>query len=386
MVYFIMNFYGYWDVMEEMIQDKQLNTKDEKNRKTGGNGFLIASFVLTVIVLILVLIFYQSYMKSFKEDKTDNIYDKYYVMISPDRKSEFTQAVYKGAFRTGETNDIYVDLLGDDLPGDYTKYDLMRIAIDSGVDGIIIDADESEEMTELLMEAEREGIPVVTLLNDNTNGARCSFVGIGGYDIGREYGAQVSEILIALRREYFMTTQDAREEDIASIDVAVLINSSEPSTGQNIIISGIRETIEQNQAGQSGSQANVIIVPVDNSNAFSVEESIRDLFINGNVPRIIVCLDELSTTCVYQAVIDYNMVGDVNILGYYNSDTILNAIDRGVVYSTVAVDAAQLGNYCVEALMEYNEMGATSQYFTADVTLIDRSNISLYLKKEEQDE
>ena len=223
--------------MEERTQEEKLNTQTGKKKKSRRNGFFFLSLLLTAMAMILLLIFYQSYMNSFREDKVQKVYDHYYVMIAPDRKSDFMQSVYKGAFERGGKDNIYIDLLGDDLPEEYTKYDLMRIAIDSGVDGIIIDADESEEMTGLLMEADLANIPVVTLLDDNTQATRCSFVGIGGYDVGREYGLQVSDIIKSLRREYFMTTEDAKEEDIAVIDVAVLVNSSEPSTSQNIIIS-----------------------------------------------------------------------------------------------------------------------------------------------------
>ena len=372
------------DETKEITQDEKQNNHADPTGKKQRNVFLFFSLVFTAVAMLLVLVFYRSYMNSFREDKTRQVYDRYYVMIAPDRKSEFNQAVYRGAFERGIQENVYVDLLGEDLPEEYTKYDLMRIAIDSDVDGIMIDADESDEMTELLMEAAQAGIPVVTLLDDNTQASRCSFVGIGGYDVGREYGIQVADIIKMLRREYFMTTEDAKEEDIAVIDVAVLVNAYGPSTSQNIIISGIKETISGTE--QSGSQANVSLVSVDNSNAFSVEESIRDLFINGEIPKIIVCLDELSTTCVYQAVIDYNVVGEVNILGYYNSDTIINAIDRGAVYATIAIDTSQLGSYCVDALEEYNDMGATSQYFTADVTLINRNNVASYVRKEDRDE
>jgi len=370
--------------MVEENKDTEKINEVIKSHKANGSGFLMASLLLSVITMALVFGFYNNYMKSFREDNVKQMYDKYYVMISSDRKSEFVQAIYKGAVETGISDNVYVDLLGDAFPADYTKYDLMRIAIESRVDGIIIDADESEEMSELITQAQRENIPVVTLLNDNTQSARCSFVGIGGYEIGREYGSRIKEIIKNLRREYFMTTTNAKEEDIATIDVAILINSSEPSTGQNIIITGITETIEKDE--EPGSKANIILKSVDNSNAFSVEESIRDLFINGNVPKIIVCLDELSTACVYQAVIDYNVVGEVNVLGYYKSDIIINAIDRGAVYATVSVDTEQLGEYCIKALNEYNELGATSQYFTADITMIDRSNVSAYIRKEDQNE
>ena len=104
------------------------------------------------------------------------------------------------------------------------------------------------------------------------------------------------------------------------------------------------------------------------------------------LPDIIVCLNELNTTCVYQAVVDYNKVGQIAILGYFDSDTIINAIDRNVINATISIDTGQMGRFCVDALTEYYEFGNTSQYFTADVTLIDKSNVSGYLEGGDEDE
>ena len=87
--------------MDEKKREEQLNTEEKKTEKIRGNGFLIASVVFTIITMILVLVFYQSYMKSFREDNNVNKYDQYYVMISSDRKSEFMQGIYKGAFEAG---------------------------------------------------------------------------------------------------------------------------------------------------------------------------------------------------------------------------------------------------------------------------------------------
>jgi ribose transport system substrate-binding protein len=126
---------------------------------------------------------------------------------------------------------------------------------------------------------------------------------------------------------------------------------------------------------------------VDDTNAFSVEESIRDIFMEQDVPDIMICLNELTTTCVYQAVVDYNKVGDVSILGFYDSDTIVKAIDRNVIYATIAIDTQQMGSFCIDALTEYYELGYTSQYFTADIRLINKDNVSEYLEKgEDSDE
>lgn len=367
-----------------MDSEKSLIENDNNiNSTRRSDTRLVVAIILLISLSVAALaIVYRVFMSGFDTATAGNKYDQYYVMISNNRKSSFMQNVYEGAYQTGVEQDICVDLLGDNLPADYTEEDLLKIAISSEVDGIIIDANETEEMTELIDEAVEAGIPVVTLVNDNTKSRRCSFVGIGGYEIGREYGGQVNQIIKEIRRDYFMSSDDKKEDDIAIVDVAILVNSIETSTSQNVIISGITDTILSQNTSETS--ANVDIVAVDNSNAFSVEESIRDLFTNGNVPEVIICLDELSTTCVYQAVIDYNVVGKVNILGYYRSDTICNAIDREVIHSTISVDTNQLGRYCVNALKDYNDLGATSQYYTGDVTLINRSNVNDYLNKEDE--
>jgi ribose transport system substrate-binding protein len=39
-----------------------------------------------------------------------------------------------------------------------------------------------------------------------------------------------------------------------------------------------------------------------------------------------------------------------------------------------------MGKYCIDALSEYYEIGYTSQYFTADSYVINKSNIGEYMK------
>ena len=101
---------------------------------------------------------------------------------------------------------------------------------------------------------------------------------------------------------------------------------------------------------------------------------------------MVICLVYLRGIISYQAVVDYNQVGQISILGYYDSDTIINAIDREVVNATISIDTEQMGRFCVDALTEYYLLGNTSQYFTADVALIDKSNVAQYLEGGDEDE
>lgn len=349
--------------------------------------------VFTVVMAVYVLWFYKG---GYQEETAGDTYDRYYIMITQDDKSSFWQSVYQGAYERALQENVYVDWLGNDQFQDYSVEEQMEIAIAAGVDGIIVTADESEEMTALIDQAVAEEIPVVTLYGDNTHSARCSFVGVGSYNLGREYGRQALEIV----REKLAGTKEMRifvsqaenasgvEEEVEvgsyarPIRVTLLVNSYANSLDQNIIYSGIQETIEQDRGD---TVIELSLRSVDDTNAFSVEESVRDIFMEGDIPDILICLNELNTTCAYQAVVDYNKVGTVSILGHYISDTILNAIARNVIYATVDIDTPQMGGFCIDALQEYHDLGYTSQYFTADISLISKDNVDEYLRGEETD-
>ena len=349
----------------------------------------VVCMILTIGMGIAVYQFNNGYGNG-SEVVEDVVYDRYYVMITEDRKSSFWQSVYQGAYRNGLENNVYVDWMGENLSQEYSREDLMRIAIASGVDGIIVTADEGEEITALIEEASAAGIPVVTLFSDSSQSSRCSFIGVGSYNLGREYGKMGLYLLANIigNQDHsfeYMTTESGTIEQVGgphsamdnAVKVAVLVNAYASDVDQSILYSGIQDTMENEKS--TDIELEFVTIFIDGTNDFSVEESIRDIFMEEDVPDIIVCLDELSTTCVYQAVVDYNMVGDVNILGYYVSDTIINAIDRRVIYATIVIDTEQMGGCCIEALQEYHDLGYTSQYFAADVTVVDHNNVSQYL-------
>lgn len=343
---------------------------------------LILTLLFTLLTLIFGSLYFRFYRLELVKQAEAHTYDKYFVMITDNYKTDFWQSVYEGALEKGRESDIYVDLLGMNLSRDYSCEELMKIATASKVDGIMVCADESSSMTALINDAVSNGIPVVTLYGDNTHSDRLSFVGIGGYSVGKMYAKQIINIIKDARREKLLGEDGI--EDTRKVQVAVLANADTKDAGQNIIISAIQDTISEENV--TDAEFDVSIVTVDNTNAFSVEESIRDIFLNEDVPDVIVCLNELNTTCTYQAVVDFNKVGEVSVLGYYDSSEIVKAIDRGGVYATISIDTRQLGEYSVSALLDYYEFGNTSEYYLADVTLIDRSNVADFLKKEALDE
>ena len=126
--------------------------KEKKLKKKTYMWYLIMTVLLIVITLTVGVSVFSYYINHFTKEQDVNQYDKYYVMIAGD-DSSLWQSVYEGAYDAGLQENSYVDLLDGVFDKSYSKEDLMRIAIASEVDGIIVATDESDEMTELINEA-----------------------------------------------------------------------------------------------------------------------------------------------------------------------------------------------------------------------------------------
>ena len=118
---------------------------------------------------------------------------------------------------------------------------------------------------------------------------------------------------------------------------------------------------------------------VDSSADFDTEEFVRDMFVNEEeLPDILVCMDEVVTECVYQALIDYNQVGNVKVIGYYYSEMILDAIDKGIISSAIALDMEEIGRYSINALDEYLTLGHSNGYYSVNQHVITKDNTGDY--------
>lgn len=338
------------------------------NKKNKANWIWILLSIAFVAVAVVGFFMLSKYRTAMNRTNTADTYDQYYVMIVDDNRSSYWNSIYESAYEYGLQKGIYVDLMGENLLQNYSKEELLEVAIASDVDGIIVSAEESERFVTLINQAIDEGIMVVTLQDDAPSSKRLSYIGLGNYNLGREYGKQILNLA-----GHF--TDYSVQGGKTVINVTMLVDAKVKESGMDLLSSAITET-----ASQSGNIViNTNFVSVDSTNTFAAEETIRDIFMKGTQPDVIVCLSELTTVCAYQTVVDYNKVGQVDILGYYTSDTILNAIDHGVISATMVIDTEQLGKYCIDALNEYHMYGNTSQYYSADITIVNKGNVAQYI-------
>lgn len=326
--------------------------------------FLGILSVFTIIMLglaVVGLIIFNMQVNAYEASGIDTYqtYSRLYAFIPNDPESTVSQTLYQELREYGLQNDCVVEEIGADLAAGYTKEERISIAIRSKVSGIILEGDDSEETASLIEQANAAGIPVVTVMTDAPGSSRCSFVGLNNYSAGVEYG----ELVISA----------AVERSVENVSALVIMSSGD--SNESVLYSAIQEKLQ-------GIGISLSSVVIESDSAFSAEEMIIDTLDSyDDLPDIIVCLSDINTRCTYQYIVEKNLVGEISVIGYYDSDMVLDGIDRGAIDATFSVDTAQLAAYCVDALNEYIEYSYVSMYFSTDYVLINRSNLSYYMEQ-----
>ena len=315
-------------------------------------------FTLTVFCILAGCIFFLSGIWIYFQKSLDRVelgegehaasYQRHYLMISNDKDTGMWQSVYESASKEAEEKDAYVELLSPEQMNGYSQADCLKIGIASQVDGIILEADGSKEEQHLINEALKGGIPVVTVMTDDTATGRISFVGLNSYQTGSAYTEQISGMLKAQ----------------GTTSVMFLSTSSSKTQETNLVYSQVKKELEaQKKTGQS---VDLTEYCVDSSADFDT------------------CMDEVVTECVYQALIDYNQVGNVKVIGFYYSDVILDAIDKEIISSAIALDMDEIGRYSVNALDEYLSLGHSNNYYSVNQHVITKENTKDYRTEDEK--
>ena len=336
-------------------------------KKSAVSFKLILTFaILTVIVSvgsIVAIRMVMSRVGSSAVTQSDS-YSKHYAFIHNGTGDELWANIYAAASAKGETLDAHVEDFGRDLTVAYSASDLVRIAVDASVDGIIVDGGTGEDMADAIAYATESHIPVVTVFNDCADSDRVCFVGFSNYNIGRQYGAEM-----------------IRNGVTDGFKVCVVMDSDNAG-GSNLAISGIYdEFAEQGFADKCEIEG----VYVNNETAFTAEEDIRDIFLNGSLPDAMVALNSVYTRCLFQAAVDYNKTVGLSLYGFDDSDDILEAVQKGLLEVTVTVDAAQMGESAVAALDEYISTGYVTTYIAQDTEVIKAADAARILTQEDEE-
>ena len=327
-------------------------------------------YVMTVIIGLAVILTtglflrYQSRAREL-DISADSIssYDRHYLFVSSD-ESQMLCDIFEQTASSCEASGAYLEWCGKDMPGKYSAADCVDISVAMKADGIIVFPDSSADLNAAITRAYDAGIPVITILRDLPSSGRVSYIGVSNYQMGDLYGGH----LLSLMHN-------------GVNKVCLLTDSADPENETQLIYTQMVQAIRN--GAPSGKSMELRTESVDSRTDFDAEEVIRDLLLGKDRPDILICLNSVQTECAIQALIEYNLVGVVQVIGYYVTDQILQALRQDLIPVTMTIDTGSLGKNSVQALDEFLELGRVSSYYNISLSGITPITVEKYEKEHE---
>ncbi len=324
---------------------------------------MIVGTVIMITAAVVTGIIFRVISRTMRDIEQEEVigYDKHYAFIAEDSESDFWQEVFNAANDQATEYNVYLEDLGAGLGKDFSAEELLRIAVNSKMDGIVYSGGANDDVTRLINKAADEGIGVVVLQNDVEASKRQCYVGLNYYELGQMYALQVEKLI--------------GEDEAADTTIDILVDGDMAEGASNLIVMAIEDYLrEKSDEEEAKPLPEILVTRIDAEDIFSAEESIRNIFLEkDNLPNIMLCVNSVYTRCAYQAVVDYNLVGQIQIIGFFANDTILDAVDKQVIFSTISIDTDEMGKSCIQALYEYNNMGYTNSYLPVEIEVVDQA-------------
>ena len=322
----------------------------------------IPALLIVAAGLVFYVNFKISQLQSITSDMPSYV-DYHFAMVSPDNDNPYWDMVIEGARLAAKEQGAIIEKTGDELSEDYDINDRLSMAICEGVDGIMTVPAISERMDDLFRMAADKEIPVIALMENDNQGLRSGYAGINSYEQGKAYG----ELLASLSE---------KDEIHNVVLVSNKVSGGEEGTHSgDVIYSSIVEYINTHDMAD---EIDITVQTLNTASVFNSKRDMQSLLSRESRPDVVICTDINATMSSAQTLVEKNLVGKVYILGSYVSPEILDYIQKGTIFGTIAVDPYELGEVSLNALIELSRDGRTNDYMPLEMLVINKENVADY--------
>lgn len=326
------------------------------------NKFFLA--VKNNIILILIIMIAALGIYLYKLQRTDKpIFIKspvyHFYMVAQNSVDPFWKEVMLGAMDAAKYYNVAVEFNAPKFNNIQEELQYLDIAILSKVDGIITHVSSDAEFTNLIDEAYKQGIPVITIENDAKDSKRLSYIGTNSFQLGEEAG----KLMIKATK--------------GKANIAVIVSNDYQidTVSQNLKINGFLNAIKDYP------DMKVVKVYTSKLGTLSAEEITQSIVSSNQNIDAIYTTDSVDTIGTAQVVVDFNKVGNIEIVGYGDTQDILRYIDKGIIYGTVMSDPYKMGYESVKSMVEIKDKNNVSTFVDTGVNIITKSNLNEYMKR-----
>jgi ribose transport system substrate-binding protein len=241
----------------------------------------------------------------------------------------------------------------------------LEMAPYTGVDGVIV----CPYLDDVLARRQLEklgAIPVVLINHNIPHDQPWPFIGTNNFDMGRRIG-QISRRL--------------RETGGEPLQLAVVYSDKAPGiyAERELVEMGITAALAEERrfpdAARPGENTASIMSFKTNLNPLDAEALLYRLFrgpaAGGNLAiNTIVFTDSADTVAAAQTLVDMNLVGQVQVIGFGADPGVLENIQKGIVACSVVINSERIGYEAVKSLTALRTTGYTSTSIDAGIDII----------------
>ena len=271
----------------------------------------------------------------------------HYAFFLPAEDYSFFSKLRDGAIDAASSMDCAITF--HPIDSDPLSFKMARF---SGFDGFgLYLYEKDEKKLQYLSEIIKERIPIVQIENEVIQGPGSFFIGTNNFDVGKGIG------------------QLALNAELETLNMALVYSKKNPGvmSDRNLVEMGIKSVL--------GNRLSGLRIEETSLNPLDAGMLAYDLLNKEPSIDIIVLTDPNDTLVTVQAIIDMNLVGMVQIIGFGEQETIKAYIEKGVILGSIVRNPYRIGYSTVMALKEISLNGYTSAFVDTGITILARQNL-----------
>jgi ribose transport system substrate-binding protein len=317
--------------------------------------FLTPSLALVFLMLLALNIKYMLGNRFVSENKSSEaIRSNHFAFFLPEADYSFFNELKNGAIDAAQVMDCSISFHPIDV--DPLSLEMARY---TGIDGLAVyPYQKDDKLLASLMKIYDAGIPIVQIENQVLSKPRSIFIGTNSFDFGKAIGRL------------------ALQSDMETLNIALVYSDKNPG----LMADG--SLLEVGMKSILGNRISVLHSAQTSLNPLDAEKLTYELIHSQYNFNLIVLTDTNDTLVAVQAIIDMNLVGSVQIIGFGNDSVINNYINKGVILGSIVRDPHRIGFNAVLALAEIKKSGNTSAYVDTGISIVEKENGSLQLHED----
>jgi len=326
--------------------------------------FLYLGLALTGLLSLMA--FFISLYRSFQlniyapESGTTLVY--HFSLYIPDNRNSFFEGIIQGAQQAAEELNSAVSVHSID-----PARNELEVAAFTGVDGVIVcpymDDALARRQLDILKDQQ---IPVVLINHNLPSDQPWPFIGINNFELGRRIG---------------LVLPDLSGDSPGKIRMAVVYSDKAPG------IYTERELVEMGISASLGGRLSGSIIRYRTSlNPLDAEALLLRIFRNtgaagnsgaedGLAVNTIVFTDPDDTIAAVQTLVDMNLVGKIQIIGFGADPGVVESLRKGIISASVVINPQRIGYEAVRSLAALRTTGYTSASIDTGIEIITGNRI-----------